>query len=220
MNRSPRSAGFTLIEMITVIAIIVILVALVLSVNGLVQRKGAQVRTTAEIAALSAGCENYKTDNGGYPQDTGSSSVTSTLDPRTSYNPQSQIYWSACTYLYSALSGDTSADGIIQPSEQGNKNYAPDFFKSARLAGGTASGTSLPVYMLDPYGNSYGYSTAGLELQQEYQAALSSNPSATMPTQNVFNTVGYNQSIYDLWSTGGTNGNFGATDLAKWVKNW
>ncbi|HEY3899726.1 MAG TPA: prepilin-type N-terminal cleavage/methylation domain-containing protein [Chthoniobacter sp.] len=212
MIRSPRESGFTLIEMITVIAVIVILVGLVLVVNGLIQHNGPAARAVLEIRTLSSACEAYKTDNGGYPQDTSQSSVTNTLDPRANLTPSS--YYQACGVLYTALSGMTNVGGVMK---QTATNYAPEFFKAARLAGGPGSSNS--TYMVDPWGNSYGYSTAGLGLQQEYQAALLTNPQATMPAQNTSGTNGYN-TTFDLWSTGGTTGTNGSVDTAKWVKNW
>ncbi len=213
MNRSPRSAAFTLIEMITVIAIIIILVSLVLAINGLAQSNAAARRTEAEIRLLAQACESYKTDNGGYPQDTsvGGSSVTSSLDPRVTFVASN--YVAACSFLYVQLSGDANANGVIDNGETAT-NYLPDFFKPSRLAGQSNNQT----YILDPYGNSYGYSTAGLLLQQEYMAALSTNASATKPTSNSAGTVGYNNT-FDLWSTGGTSGT-GTYDTAKWKKNW
>jgi type II secretion system protein G len=70
MNRSsssnPRS-GFTLIELLIVIAIIAILAGLTLSTLGYVNRKGAESRARAEVAALSAAIESYKIDFGAYP---------------------------------------------------------------------------------------------------------------------------------------------------------
>ena len=215
MSRSPRASGFTLIEMITVIAVIIVLVSLVLSVNALIQGKAAKTHAEIEKIALSSACDAYKTDNGGYPQDTSQNSVTSQLDPRTNFAPAN--YYQSCAVLYTALSGMTNVGGVMK---QTATNYAPDFFKSARLAGGPGSSNSgLPTYVVDPWGNSYGYSTAGLALQQEYEAALVTNPQATMPTQNVFGTVGYN-ATFDLWSTGGTTGTNGSVDTARWVKNW
>jgi len=228
MNRSPRPAGFTLIEMITVIAIIVILVSLVLAVNGLVQRKAAMSRTESEIRLLSQACEAYKTDNGGYPQDnqtTGSSS-TNSLDPTVQYSPASASYYNAAHILYEALSGDTTGNGI--PPFTGT-NYAPDFFKPSRMAGG--SGTGVALYPMDAYGNCFGYSTAGLLAQQEYMANLATTPSATLKTTPrtingvqytcPTNSIGFSgfNTTFDLWSTGGTTSG-SASDIAKWVKNW
>jgi hypothetical protein len=137
--------------------------------------------------------------------------VTNSLDPRVSYNPAN--YGSACSFLYVALSGDTNANGVIDAGETAT-TYLPDFIKPSRLAGQTNN----QAYILDPCGNSYGYSTAGLLLQQEYLSALSTNPSGTKPTSNSAGTVGYSNT-FDLWSTGGTSGS-GTYDTAKWVKSW
>ena len=67
-----KASGFTIIELLIVITIIIILAALILGTVGYVQKKAARSRAEAEIAALSAACENYKADNGVYPtnQDT------------------------------------------------------------------------------------------------------------------------------------------------------
>jgi len=117
----------------------------------------------------------------------------------------------ASLYLYECLSGDTDGSGTIDSSETG-RNYAPDFFKNARL-GGTKDSTGKvhPVqYIMDPFGNPYGYSTAGLSAEQAFRAALSTNPSAPRPALQ-----GYNPT-FDLWSCAGdTTG-----QTAKWIKNW
>ena len=108
MNRPPRSAAFTLIEMITVIAIIVILTGLILSSERLVQRKAATGRAQAEILQLSSACEAYKTDNGGYPQDT---SATDQLYAQANFSPSTGAYALASLFLYESLTGDTAASG-------------------------------------------------------------------------------------------------------------
>jgi len=74
-HRAPRSlpcrrAAFTLIELLVVIAIIAILAALTLSTLGYVNRKGAESRARAEVAALSAAIDSYKLDLGAYPAQT------------------------------------------------------------------------------------------------------------------------------------------------------
>jgi hypothetical protein len=66
----------------------------------------------------------------------------------------------------------------------------------------TRSGTTYTVnYIRDPFGNSYGYSTA--------QAA---NPGGT---------AGYNPT-FDLWSTAGLTATPGSPDTItpQWIKNW
>ncbi len=61
------AAAFTLIELLVVIAIIAILAGLTLSTLGYVNRKGAESRAKAEVAALSAAIDSYKLDFGIYP---------------------------------------------------------------------------------------------------------------------------------------------------------
>jgi prepilin-type N-terminal cleavage/methylation domain-containing protein len=114
LTRSLRRLGaFTLIELLTVMAVIAILAGLILSIAGYVQKKGAMQRASAEISALSLACQNYKSDNGAYPElvPPSSSGMTSygsatvnvsadssnvpsdNLDPRTMGNP-STLYGS------------------------------------------------------------------------------------------------------------------------------
>jgi type II secretion system protein G len=75
--------GFTLIELLVVIAIIAILASLVLAAAGSVQKKGARSRTEAEIKAVEAALESYKSDNGDYPSNSlsGSANLVSALMP-------------------------------------------------------------------------------------------------------------------------------------------
>jgi len=76
MEQSPSTTrGFTLIELLVVIAIIAILAGLVLNTAGYIQKKGASSRAEAEIAALTVALENYKADNGDYPQGSNTSGV-------------------------------------------------------------------------------------------------------------------------------------------------
>ena len=60
-------AAFTLIELLVVVAIIAILAGLTLSTLGYVNRKGAESRAQAEVAALSAAIESFKLGEGFYP---------------------------------------------------------------------------------------------------------------------------------------------------------
>jgi type II secretory pathway pseudopilin PulG len=176
-------ASFTIIELLVVISIIIILAGLILSTVGYVQKKGARSRAEAEIAAISAALESYKADNGIYPRDT---AATDTLDPATINLVN---YASASLYLYKQLSGDTNA--TRQPVA-GAKTYFP--FKPNQLS--PTDQTQNVTAIRDPFGNSYGYSTA-----------KAANPSGTIG----------NNPTFDLWSTAGATS---GTNQTPWIKNW
>jgi type II secretory pathway pseudopilin PulG len=189
-------AAFTLIELLVVIALIIILAGLILSTIGYVQNKGARSRAETEIAAISAALENYKADNGIYPRDNPGNKYTDTLDARVHFHAAPKChdpeYYAAGVYLFTQLSG-TDVNQVTAP---GAKTYFT--FKPQML--GTSSGAVL--YLRDPFGESYGYSTAYL----------------------ADSTKGFNPT-FDLWSTAGTDscGSTpapGTTPQNLWIKNW
>jgi type II secretory pathway pseudopilin PulG len=195
------TAAFSLVELLVVIAIIIILAGLILSTVGYVRKKGARARAETEIAALSAACESYKADNGIYPRGPAAATtiggttipanVTDSLDPRTSGDPTSTTspaYGQASLYLYTQLSGDLT--GNRQPSGKGYLTFNPNMLSPADQ-------TQIVQYIRDPFGNSYGYSTAN-------QAAP---------------TTGYNPT-FDLWSTDGVISTTNPPDQSQWIKNW
>jgi prepilin-type N-terminal cleavage/methylation domain-containing protein len=204
----PRPASFhafTVVELLIVMAIILILAGLILATSSYVQKKGYRSRAEAEIAAMSAALENYKADNGIYPRGKSTSvppsgvpsyavaaTGTDDLNARTDFNSATPKYEDASRYLYEQLSGDSDLD---LAAEATNKTYFA--FKESLLASiKDASGKSIGLsHIKDPFGNSYGYSTAGAV----------SPPPAT-PT-------GYNPT-FDLWSTANE------ADSARWIKNW
>jgi type II secretory pathway pseudopilin PulG len=174
------NAAFTLIELLTVMAIIIVLAGLILTTAGYVQKKSRLARAEAEIAAISAALENYKADNGIYPRD----SATDAFDVSTT---NVSDYDGPSLKLYEYLSGDTNHDRIAE-----TKTYFP--FKPNQLS--PTDQTQAVTAVRDPFGNSYGYSTA-----------KAANPAGV---------IGYN-STFDLWSIGdGAPG----TDQSKWIKNW
>ena len=180
-HSSFRAAGaFTLVELLIVIAIVIVLAALIMATAGYVQKKGYRSRTEVEIVAISAALENYRADNGTYPRDT----VTDNFDVST---PNVADYDATSLRLYEYLSGDATHDRITE-----TKSYLP--FKPNQLS--PADQTRPVTAVRDPFGNSYGYSTA-----------KSANPDGT---------VGFNPS-FDLWSI--ADGKAG-TDQSKWIKNW
>jgi general secretion pathway protein G len=182
--------AFTLIELIVVVAIILILAGLVLSTFEYAKKKGQRARAETEIAALSAACESYKADNGIYPREASSTDI---LDARLSGNPSG--YQTASLYLYKQLSGDFAANRT--PTGKGYMVFKPNMLLPAPPS--TAPVTAI----LDPFGNSYGYSTA--------QAATPGG------------ITGYNPT-FDLWSTVGLTTNPPMTPpdtiTTQWIKNW
>jgi type II secretory pathway pseudopilin PulG len=196
-------AAFTVLELLVVITIIIVLAGLILATVGYVQKKGARSRAEAEIAAMSAACESYKADNGIYPRGPATTTtigsttipanVTDTLDPRASSTP-TPTYSQASLYLYTQLSGDST--GSRSASGKSYMQFNP---KMLLPTGGTGTVTATS----DPFGNSYGYSTA--------QAA---NPGGS---------AGYNPT-FDLWSTAGYTPAASPTPTPtpqdQWVKNW
>src|SRR6266478_1292565 len=187
---TSRFAGaFTLIELIVVITVIVILTGLVLSTVGYARKIGARARAETEIAAISAACESYKADNGVYPRDPTANTATDMLNARTMGDPTTTLYNTASLVLYRALSGDRNLDRTVSAAD---KNFNIDgttlspplnqlpqsylTFKPNMLS--PVDQTQNVQYIRDPFGNSYGYSTA-------YQY----DP-----------TTGYNPT-FDLWST-------------------
>jgi hypothetical protein len=159
---------------------------------------------------------------GGYPQDI---TATDPLDPRTNLNPSTTAapsYAAASLFLYKQLTGDDSLNGKIDGVETPRK-YASDFFKPSRFDSNFRS-TGIISYIADPFGFSFGYSTAGLKQEQDYRVALEASPTATRPVSP--NIKGFNPT-FDLWSTAGSTGpKSGNTDDAKelerkkWIKNW
>lgn len=162
-------------ELLVVMTIILVLAGLILATSGYVQHKGARSRTEAEIAAMSAALENYRADNGIYPRD----ARTDALKPR---DPDTGAYAPASLFLYDALAGAT--DGSRMPTAKSYLSFKPNQLSPTEK-------TQNVAFIRDPFGNSYGYSTAGQV-----------NP-----------TEGYNPT-FDLWSTAG------GKDQARWIKNW
>ena len=212
-----RLRAFTLIEMLVVMAVIGLLAAIVLNLNGLVQGKAARTRALGEIHSLGLGCESYKADNGSFPQD----AVTDALDPRVSGDPSA--YKNASLTLYKQLSGDLNANGRNEPNANPPepKSYLSDYFTPQRLgvdANRTVGTANYVLFLKDPYGNSYGYSTMGAKAEQDYRAKVTTDASAPRTGGKGFNPT------YDLWSTGGKTAPPGASatgDVANaWIKNW
>ena len=225
--------------------IIAILAALVLSISGFAQKKGALARAQAEIQALSAACESYKTDNGTYPYialavsgsavavtsaNTSNSNVPSDkLDPRVNGNssPSTTAYANASLELYEALSGDLTCSGT--GGGAGVKNYISDLRQDVlgrSNMSAPVSSSNLVTYLSDPFGNCYGYSTMNASATTSgASVSWTGYPNAAGATY-----PGYNPT-FDLWCTGGsyltpysgtgTSAPGAAGDpTLGWIKNW
>lgn len=131
-------------------------------------------RASAEPAALSAALESYKYDHGKYPSEASSDR----LRPDRDFSPS--IYVDSSAFLYSMLSG--GKDGKVY------FEFSKNMLKTNSVG---------QIYIVDPHGNSYGYSTANLK------------------NLSFSNTSGLG--YFDLWSTGGGKT---AKDRSHWVKNW
>ena len=226
MKPLPSPAAFTLIEMLTVMAVIAILASILLSLNGLVQRKGALARARGEIAAMSAACESYKSDFGVYPEDSTDDPAvdpdTVKLCPLRDGDPTKPIYRDANVVLYKALSGDAKKGANPEPpatrtdKPDGRAETKPYYeFRPAQLrksANGDIEGIQ------DPFGNLYGYSTTAGAYERFYQGRLQTNAAAKRLASG-----GYNPT-FDLWSTGGVISQASNAaldpDRNRWEKNW
>jgi prepilin-type N-terminal cleavage/methylation domain-containing protein len=188
-HSSFRAEGaFTLIELLIVMAIILVLAGLILATSNYVQKKGYRSRAEAEIAAISAALENYKADNGVYP----SATDTNTLKPNTMGDPTKAAYQKASLALYTLISGDADNDANRISESKSYFNFKPNQL--------TPTNQKSPVlYIKDPFGNSYGYSTV----------------KASVPT----GTDGYNPT-FDLWSTAGNIDPSNSPAQSQWIKNW
>jgi prepilin-type N-terminal cleavage/methylation domain-containing protein len=200
--RKRRYNAFTLIELIVVVGIISVLAGLVLTTVGYARKKGALARAETEIAAMSAACENYKADNAIYVRGPATAmtvgsttipaNVTDNLDAKMKGDPTNTTaptYGQTSLYLYTQLSGD-----LIGKQQPTGKSYFT--FKPQMLS---TDSNGYVTAIKDPFGNSYGYSTAN------------QNNSST----------GYNPT-FDLWSTEGVISAAQPTqaDQNQWIKNW
>jgi type II secretory pathway pseudopilin PulG len=183
------TTAFSLVELLVVITIIIVLAGLVLSTMGYVRKKGARSRAETEIAAISAACESYKADNGVYP----TSPATDALNPTTAVDPTANVYLTASHYMYGELTADRDFDGTGDTGSRYYLSLKPSSLLRNDMSNPPSSSNQVTA-IRDPFGNSYGYSTA-----KASGAAFGYNPT------------------FDLWSTaGGTQ----ASDVPGWIKNW
>jgi prepilin-type N-terminal cleavage/methylation domain-containing protein len=220
------SQAFTLIEILTVIVVILIIAAFVINAAGIANKKAALARARGEIQAMSTAAESYKADNGTYPRQEGitegDNNGESPIDPKKHGNPASLAYQKASQFLYIELSGDKDLNGHLNGASEPTKGYMA-FDKNMLGATKDATGKISKVnYIQDPFGVSYGYSTAGARSEDAFRAEAAVKGDKATPRDS--KSPGYNPT-FDLWSTGGAKAPPGSqtlTDLDRqqWVKNW
>jgi type II secretory pathway pseudopilin PulG len=179
---TPRNRAFTVIEFVVALTVVILLSSLILAAAGYIQTKGKRSQAEVEIAAITAALENYRVDNGTYPSNLDTAALNpAMMDPNA--------YRSASVFLYSQLTGDDDANPLTS-APFGSRNYFNTGLRPNMLA---PNPPGPNTYLQDPFGHSYGYSTAKAE-----------NPNGS---------VGINPT-FDLWSTGNS------TDPSQWIKNW
>jgi prepilin-type N-terminal cleavage/methylation domain-containing protein len=244
--RKRSQSAFTLLEMMAVVAIIVVLVSLVLGVAGYATRRSAQARAAGEIKMLESGCENYKSDNGSYPQEVlpappgqdPPKGVTDSLEPKTHFSPTAPEYARASLFLYKELTGDKVGPGGSGGAPDGQPDVGAQVYLKdidQRIIKATRNPNTKSIiavqYFQDPFGFPYGYSTAAAYKEQKFKAELikyNAGIVKTEPKRATGNDMpGFNSGSFDLWSTGGNNPTTKPTtdnamelEWAKWLKNW
>lgn len=220
-HRAPH--GFTLVEVLAVIVIILIIAGWILAAFGSANTKAARARADAEIKLMSTACESFKADFGSYPRlavvtEAEQAGGTPPIDPRKDGNPTAMAYTDASAFLYKALSGDADLDGKLTPPDEPSKGYM--HFENRLLRGNKdANGRIIKVICIqDPFGNSYGYSTAAAKAEEDLKADIAAKGDKAARDDH---PVGFNPN-FDLWSTGGKilTGTPSDLDRNSWVKNW
>ncbi len=232
--RSRSSSAFTLIETITALAIIVILAGIVVGLAGYVTNKSNRTRAQAELSAFKAALDSYYSDWNSYPQEItsgGGAGVTDKLEPKKHFIPNSDEYQKASEFVYKELTGDKTGSSGSKPDgvpDDGEKSYLSGYDRGKMLMVEKDASTQkikLVKGFMDPWGYYYGYSTAGIRAEAEFQKDLKTNPSAKRKTGD--DMPGFNTSSPDMWSTAGSKPTSNPTaptlrdqERGKWEKNW
>ena len=196
INSGGSRAAFTLVELMVVIAILCSLMTMVLGVQRYAQSKSRRSRTEAQIAAFSAAGEAYKADNGSYPRGEETDAIASVGEAAGATT--SSAFTDSNLALYVLLTGDMDLNGKPDSTEPGTaQTAAPTYitFAPSQLA---KPGDKV-LFMRDPWGKAYGYST---KRAKAIQAGADDA------------TFGHNVT-FDLWSTANMD------DKEKaWITNW
>lgn len=215
--------GFTLLEVLAVVVIILVIAGWIITAAQSANAKAARARALVEINGMDVACNAYKTDFGSFPRSDATEAVNggeAPIDPLRDGNPTTDAYKKSSAFLYVALSGDDNMDGKLTPPDEVSKGYM-DFQTNNRMLAGTKDQNgkvTKVLYLQDPFGYSYGYSTANAKQEDDFKADAKANGSKAKRAEK---PSGINPT-YDLWSTSGKVSTNGATDSDRnsWVKNW
>lgn len=176
-------ASFTLIELLTVITIIVLLAGMIMGTATYANRKSLQSKTHSQLHQMTLALELYKNDFGYFPvsphawpkgYSISHATVTTVVDANTIGGAPSYITSNSWS-IYRALLGYSVTTRPPAAPNLGRNNYFLEV-KVDQIQ--NVKGTN---YLVDPYGNVWGYYNA---------------PSTALLTNQ------YNPRSYDLWSYG------------------
>ncbi len=101
LNPSRRKAGFTLIELLVVIAIIGILASIITVSLTSARAKGRDAKRIADIRTIQLALENYYSDNGYYPTNLQTNSISPTYISAVPTDPSTNSLYSYTSYTVS-----------------------------------------------------------------------------------------------------------------------
>lgn len=152
----PRTAGFSLVELLITITIMVMLAGLIVGGFAFVREKQARETARVQIALLSRGIDEYKLDMGAYPGAGASDEFGG--DATSEDGDSSEVLYTALFY--------EGWDFVNQNRPQSWVNMASDIYLSELDPNNTSQGWLTPVTgttppanlkILDPWGNNYRY---------------------------------------------------------------
>jgi prepilin-type N-terminal cleavage/methylation domain-containing protein len=207
LNRSQSllEKGFTLLELLVVIAIIAILAGLTLGGFKYAQQAAARNRTIAAHAVIKSALEQYKEEQGEYPEAASPSATTQVHGQN--------VRVGGARMLYQAISGDGDNE-IKLASGSGNSSDGKITAEESEISINGNLPKSMVVKSPDGYFLADGWN-------RPFQYAKGSTP-----TGDAIN------STYDLWSFGDLDSRAGGGMIydaeerknpqttASWIKNW
>ncbi len=174
-HSKSASSAFTLMELMVVIGIIVGLTSAIIGVKAYVDRSSTEALIQAQISTIENALEAYKNDNGAYPPldslaMNGTPSSKGYINTNSFPNGPTGVKlaegWYNSQYLYRAL---------MNTNDTNQKQYISLPPKQIQAVPASSELASIPIILVDPLGNPFGYRPSG-------------------PV--------YNPNTFDLWSAG------------------